>query len=85
MTECTRLYRECIRNTLIKRNEGKLFYFYLFIIFAGLPLISFSKKDLFICLFMAVLGLHCCTWAFSSCSKQGLLIVVASLVSEHGL
>ena len=42
---------------------------------------------------MAVLGLHCCTWAFSSCSEQGLLFVavrrlliaVASLVAEHGL
>ena len=42
---------------------------------------------------MAVLGLCCCTRAFSSCGKQGLLfvavrrllIVVASLVVEHGL
>ena len=42
---------------------------------------------------MAVLGLRCCTWAFSSCSEQrllfvavcGLLIAVASLVAEHGL
>ena len=40
---------------------------------------------------MAVLGLYCCTWTFSSYSKQGyslvvhgLLIVVASVV-EHGL
>ena len=28
-------------------------------------------------------GLHCCTWAFSSCGEQGLLIAAASLVSEH--
>ena len=43
-------------------------------------------------LFLAVLGLHCCTWAFSSCSERGLpfiavhglLIFVASLV-VHGL
>ena len=42
---------------------------------------------------MAALGLHCCAWAFSSCSKQGLffavvhglLIAVASLVAEHRL
>ena len=42
---------------------------------------------------MAVLGLHCCAWAFSSCGEQGLLfvavhgllIVVASVVAEHGL
>ena len=43
--------------------------------------------------FLAALGLPCCTRAFSSCSKRGLLfvavcgllIVVASLVVEHGL
>ena len=42
---------------------------------------------------MAVLGLRCYVWAFSSCSEQGLLyiavrgllIAVASLVAEHGL
>ena len=44
-------------------------------------------------LFMVVLGLPCCTWAFSSCGEWGLLFVVvrglflavASLVAEHGL
>ena len=48
---------------------------------------------LLIYLFLAVLGLHCCTWAFSSCSERGLLfvavrrllIVVASLAAENGL
>ena len=44
-------------------------------------------------LFMAALGLRCCTLGlFSSCSKRGLLVVavrgllimVASLVAEHG-
>ena len=43
--------------------------------------------------FLAALGLHCCTWAFSSCGEQGLLFVevrgllvaVASLVAERGL
>ena len=49
---------------------------------------------LFIYLFiLAALGLLCCAQAFSSCSEQGLhfvavcglLIVVASLVAEHGL
>ena len=42
---------------------------------------------------MAALGLHCCAWAFSSCGERGilfiavcgLLIAVASLVTEHGL
>ena len=49
--------------------------------------------NLFIYLFLAVLGLCCCTRAFSSCSEQGLffivvrglLIAVVSLVAEHGL
>ena len=48
---------------------------------------------LFFFFFLAALGLRCCAWAFSSCSERGLLfiavrgllIVVASLVVEHGL
>ena len=44
-------------------------------------------------LFLAVLGLHCCALAFSNCGEWGLLfvavcrplIVVASLIVEHGL
>ena len=58
--------------------------------------VHFRKKFVFICLFilfLASLGLHCCMWAFSSCSEwgllfvvvRGLLIAVASLVAEHGL
>ena len=47
----------------------------------------------FIYLFLPVLGLRCCTWAFARCSERGLLFVamrglliaVASLVAEHGL
>ena len=44
----------------------------------------------FLCvLFLAALGFHCCTWAFSSCGQWGLffivvpapLIAVASLVA----
>ena len=43
--------------------------------------------------FLAALGLCCCVRAFSSCGERGLLfvavrgllIVVASLVVEHGL
>ena len=42
-------------------------------------------------LFLAVLGLCCCTWAFSRCDEQHLFLVgmhrllieVASLVAEH--
>ena len=47
----------------------------------------------FVYLFLATLGLCCCAWAFSSCGERrllfvvvrGLLIAVASLVTEHGL
>ena len=52
----------------------------------------FFKRNLFIYLFSAALGRYR-TRAFSSCSERGLLfvavhgllIVVASLVAEHGL
>ena len=55
--------------------------------------ISFFLIFIFIHLFLAVLGLRCCTRAFSSCSERGLLLVaarglliaVASLVAEHGV
>ena len=49
---------------------------------------NFSKIYLLVYVFAVVLGLHCCAWAFSSCSERGLLccdagasIVVASLVA----
>ena len=53
----------------------------------------FFLINLFIYLFLAVLGLCCCMRAFSSCGERGLLfievcgllIAVASLVAEHGL
>ena len=53
----------------------------------------FILFGLFIYLFMAALGVHCCARAISSRSERGLLcvavcgllIAVASLVAEHGL
>ena len=53
----------------------------------------FFNFYLFIYLFLAALGLHCCVRAFSSCGERGLLflavhgllIAVATLVVEHGL
>ena len=53
----------------------------------------FFNINLFIYLFLDVLGLRCFMWAFSSCDKQGLLfiavhgllIAVVSLVVEHRL
>ena len=67
---------EALRISLFKRFFFCCFKFYLFIY-----------------LFMAALGLRCCAWALSSCGERGLLfvavrgllIVVASLVAEHGL
>ena len=52
----------------------------------------FIKINSFIYLFLAALGLCCCTQAFSSCGERrlffvavrGLLIVVASLVASTG-
>ena len=52
-----------------------------------------SFFNLFIYSFLATLGLCCCAQAFPSCGEwgllfvavHGLLIVLASLVAEHGL
>ena len=72
---------------------GKNTHIYIGILYVYIMLTSFFLIDLFICLFLAALGLCCCAWAFSSCSEQGLLfiavrgllIAVASLVVEHRL
>ena len=65
----------------------------LFAHFCDLIFKFFKNLFIFIYLFLAVLGLCCCAWAFSSCSEQGLLflgvcgplLAVASLVAEHRL
>ena len=57
------------------------------------PILAYWFFCLFVFLFLAVLGLCCCAWAFSSCGERGLLfivarrllIAVASLVVEHRL
>ena len=59
------------------------------------PLLIFLNKFIYFIylLLLAALGLRCCARAFSSCGERGLLfvevrgllIVVASLVVEHGL
>ena len=66
--------------------EGFFFFFFI-------SIFPFTFFFGFIYLFLAELGLCCCVWAFSSCSKRGLLfaavhgllIAVASLVAYHGL
>ena len=58
--------------------------------FSSLRIIYILKFIYLIYLFLAVLCLHCCARAFSSCSEWGLLlvavrglfVVVASLVAE---
>ena len=47
-----------------------------------LRLFNFLKY--FIYSFLAVLGLHCCTWAFSSCGKQSTLQVGCTSFSSCG-
>ena len=62
-------------------------------LWAGIAQMEVSLFFLLINLFLAALGLHCCARAFSSCGEwellfivvHRLLIVVASLVAEHGL
>ena len=61
-------------------------FFYFFLIYIIFLIYLFY-------LFFAVLGLRCCTRAFSNCGEWGLLfivvrrllIAVASLVAEHRL
>ena len=64
-----------------KKNLTNFYFIYLF------------NKFILFYLFLAVLGLCCCTRAFSSCGERELLfivvhrllIAVASFVVEHGL
>ena len=73
-----------IRFRLYRRNTTDVMLFLLSAFFFLVPF------------FLAVLGLHCCVWAFSSCSRRGLLfscsasvhgllIILPSLVVDHGL
>ena len=53
----------------------------------------FNESIIYLFIYFTALGLRCCMQAFCSCGEQGLLfvevrrllIVVASLVAEHGL
>ena len=57
-----------------------------------MPPLTYNSK-IKVYLFLAALGLHCCTQAFSSCGKWGLVFIVvcrfltavASLTMEHRL
>ena len=80
-------------NNFLNRKHQAQWIIHLLFFFSSF-LHSFLPFFLFLFLsFMAVLGLRCCVWAFSSCHERGLLFVavrglliaVASLVAEHGL
>ena len=79
-----------LRLTSFLLEDTTLVFLYVCLV---LEIIYEALSYLFIYLFMAVLGLCCCVRAFSSCGERGLqfvavhglLIVVASLVAEHGL
>ena len=61
--------------------------------FKGLSYFFFLKTNVFTCLLLIALGLHCCKQAFARCSERGLLFsavrgllaAVASLAVEHRL
>ena len=74
----------------LKWFDGLLLYYALILFF----LVFVNLLYVFVFVFvLAVLGLRCCMQAFSGCREQGLLfiavhgllIAVASLVTEHGL
>ena len=79
----------CISFFLIPAPSTFLILFYL-LIFKDF---TFLKIYLFMYLFLAALGLHCCARAFSSGGERRLLFVevcrlltaVAFPVAEHGL
>ena len=60
---------------------------------AGWESMSLLSKLVLEIVVVVSLGLHCCTWAFSSCSKRGLLFIaghrlltaVASLIGTYRL
>ena len=78
-----------------KKGESEiLLYFISGILYSPIPRSSYSNKALYISFFafLIELGLHCCMHSLVVASKSyslvevcEFLIVVASLVAEHGL
>ena len=78
-----------------KTNDDLILFYVLFLAApCGTQDLSYAMRDslhIYIMHVLVVLGLHGCTRAFSNCGEQGLLfivvngllIVVASLISEH--
>ena len=55
----------------------------MFAVITMIIIIIIFKINLFI-LFLAVLGLRCCAWAFSSCGEWGLLFSCGARASHCG-
>ena len=81
-------------NVVLNRELFSSFPFFLFVFWVLFCFVLFFKIiNLFIYLFLAVLGLRFCTRAFSSCGERGPLFIAvrgpltiaASLVAEHKL
>ena len=78
-----------IRSVGRKDDKIPCALFFMFLSPLSSPAFQFLKKLIYLVsffFFLALLGLPCCVWSFSSCGEPGLLfIVVASLVAEHRL
>ena len=80
-------------NSIYSKDENSfilLEYLALFVlcnIYVQTYLPGWTINIFFLNLFLAVLGLCCCVWAFSSCGERGLLFVAVHglLIVEHGL
>ena len=48
------------------KNKYKFWGFFLFLVYLCI----------YVCIFLAALGLRCCAWVLSSCGKHGLLFIV---------
>ena len=92
-TECHKVPIHSKGTSLISNNFCKAkFWFWCIPAEKRYPLNHSLKKNFFY-LFLATLGLHCYTQAFSNCGVRGLLFIamhglftaVASFVEEHGL
>ena len=92
------MFKCAVRHCCLFQYEEDIILYYLvdrslivFTIYTWLQS-SYSYFFLNYLFILAGLGLHGCTWAFSSCGEQGLvlvevhglLIAVASLVAERG-
>ena len=72
---------------IINLDEAQFIDFCFTVCAFYVPFFSFSSVRSF----LAMLGLHCCVWAFSNCDEHGLLFagilgpltMEASLAQEH--